>query len=465
MNGWKVAAGAILSIVGFGSLIAESPVICTGALFIGPIFLIWGLFESSPSKSTTYQTHQQTSSSTTLPVIPEIEDDEFTDNHTENNNLPPPPPEYFSDDFKSEPMVITSFLTCGEGHYYKERTPPEIIDELEYICDKHGYNIDCFIDQGGMSEIYIGHDYHGSKVIIKRARGYQNESEKNNPYPNAHEDCVNLIRQEAEFLKSLNTNPYIVSFIDFIDEEGEALLIEEFVDGLSLKKYVKARKGLSLAEASLAASQILDVITFIHSTTEYVYRDLQPTNIMVKDGHIVVIDFGGVAKVGSTADQLHYAGYHGKDDEAIVGTWLDTYSFSNILFFMITGKDPPKQKDRGNVWKIMEHELKKKDVPDMLINAIEMSRDKKITSATQFKRFFRALAYGDATIICGLCTSPLQPGASHCVYCGSYICKQCSAWRSAESTFCGECGYSICHKCSKVIPSDSTICMYCGEVM
>jgi len=466
MNAWKIFGGLVLTSIGVYSILSpDFPYFCYGALIVGPIYLIWGLVESSGSSTVTNQptTGEIEYNIPDLPAPPPQDEGSFMNQDSDESPAQPQPPGFMDGNSDLPSKTATAFLSCGSGTHYKTIPMTENVDDFKNVCNSHGYSVDCFMGRGGMSEVYVGRDNIGKEIVLKRARGYRNDAEMNKPYQNAHEDCVKLIKQEAEFLSSLSPNPNIITFLDFIDENSEVILVEELIDGLTLREYVRKKRGLSLAEASLAASQLLDVVSFIHDSTDYVYRDLQPTNIMVTNGRIIVIDFGGVAKAGSIADKLSFAGYHGKDADTTVGKWLDTYSFANTLYFMFTGLDPPKEKDRGNAWGIMKHEMKKKEIPDMIIEAIHMARNKKITSAVEFRRFFRALAYGSEAQLCGMCSSPLQPGANHCIYCGAFKCAKCNGWRTAESAFCGECGHSTCPHCSSAVPSDSTVCMFCGE--
>jgi serine/threonine protein kinase len=70
----------------------------------------------------------------------------------------------------------------------------------------------------------------------------------------------------------------------------------EYIDGKTLLQMLKDSGGRPLPVAQVLdyAIQLCDVLIYLHSHhPPIIFRDLKPTNVMVKgNGHVVLIDFG-----------------------------------------------------------------------------------------------------------------------------------------------------------------------------
>lgn len=129
--------------------------------------------------------------------------------------------------------------------------------------------------------------------------------------------------------------------------EGVDYIVMEFVEGVTLKEYVKRNKMLSWQEATEIVEQILLGIRHAHERG-IVHRDLKPQNIMVTPAkRIKVMDFGiaraastYTVKVGdATVGSVHYfspeqaRGRH-TDERS------DIYSLGIVYYEMLTGIVP-----------------------------------------------------------------------------------------------------------------------------
>ena len=106
-----------------------------------------------------------------------------------------------------------------------------------------------------------------------------------------HPDHEQLTR-EARIMQRFRSEA-IPTIYDIKEEDGKTFLIEEFIEGESLRNFLKRRKQISESEILDYSIQLSEILMYIHNPAHRVlHLDLKPENIIVSDHRMKLIDFG-----------------------------------------------------------------------------------------------------------------------------------------------------------------------------
>lgn len=176
---------------------------------------------------------------------------------------------------------------------------------------------------------------------------------------------------EARILGRLS-HPAIPVLYDVEEDEDYLYLIEEYVEGISLKNLVLS-EHLTEHQMIHIALQICEIIQYLHERQPPIYYlDLKPENLILTGGMVKLVDFGSAvfaAEAGEKASGsllcLSTEGFAAPEllGGGTPGVWSDVYGIGCILYFMLTGDcfrngmRLPKEKrtGAGGLWKLVKN--------------------------------------------------------------------------------------------------------------
>ncbi len=99
----------------------------------------------------------------------------------------------------------------------------------------------------------------------------------------------NYDRSVFAWLKE-HPNEHIPMILSFEEKDHTLEVVESYIDGITLEEYLKQEH--SLKERKEIFLQILDGISYLHhATPPIIHRDIKPTNIMIEEGVVKIIDY------------------------------------------------------------------------------------------------------------------------------------------------------------------------------
>ena len=231
------------------------------------------------------------------------------------------------------------------------------------------YVIESELGSGGFSIVYLARHHLKAEWLyaIKeflpaelavRAHGSAAVSALNTETRSAFHDGLQRFRDEAEQLRKFRNERYVVSCLNYFEENGTAYLVMDYDDGLPLSEFLEHREaaGQPFTEADLLAvvEPLLEGLEVVHRAG-VLHRDIKPGNIFVRrqdditgrPAHPVLIDFGA-AKQNYLARHSRsqapytpgYAAYEQVSSMGEVGPWTDMYALGALMWRMVAGGSP-----------------------------------------------------------------------------------------------------------------------------
>lgn len=213
--------------------------------------------------------------------------------------------------------------------------------EIGAILDGR-YKILDQIGKGGMSVVYMARDEKLSQsCAVKEVR---KDGVKD------FEVVKQGLVAETNILKKLRHSG-LPEIKDIIDTNDSFVIVMELVDGRSMDKVLDEKGALPEEYVVEWAKQICDVFQYLHTRTPaIIYRDMKPSNIMLKpDGSICIIDFGTArefkehnVKDTTTLGTVGYAApeQYGGAGQRQSDARTDIFTLGATIYHLVTGYSP-----------------------------------------------------------------------------------------------------------------------------
>lgn len=228
------------------------------------------------------------------------------------------------------------------------------------VCDSCGSNLLIHnrfraikvIGQGGFGKTYLALNKSepSSQLCVIKQFSFPNSS-----------TALRLFAEEAQRLNTLGSHPQIPTFIDYVEQDNQYFIVQEYIDGNNLEEELAVNGAFNETKIEQLLINILPVIKFVHEGG-VIHRDIKPENIIrrKRDRQLVLVDFGAakratetsLAKTGTTIGSAGYAAPEQTFGKA--ATQSDLYSLGVTCVHLMTGMHPFDLMDsaEGNwVWR------------------------------------------------------------------------------------------------------------------
>lgn len=255
---------------------------------------------------------------------------------------------------------------CG----YDENIQNEIHQLPAGTVLKEQYMIGRVLGQGGFGITYLGWDmyldipvaikeYFPSGTVMRETSVSMDVVSYSGDVGVRFRNNKERFLREAKMLARFSQVPEIVQIKNFFLANNTAYIVMEYVNGITLKQYVKKQGGkLSVSKTFSLMEPVIEALCKVHKSG-LVHRDISPDNIMMlPEGRVKLLDFGAVRDVGDAdVDQpltksteailkQGYAPIEQYQNRGSLGPWTDVYALCATIYFCLTGEVPPDAPER-----------------------------------------------------------------------------------------------------------------------
>ena len=245
-------------------------------------------------------------------------------------------------------------------------------DNKEYIADVHvlpagtvlneKYLVGAVQGEGGFGITYIGKNilfditiaikefYPTGMVTRNCTQAYTVVSITDEKAKKLFSESKDIFWNEAKTLAGFNSEPGIVSVLDFFTANNTAYIVTEFLDGETLEKYLERLGKLSFDNTLCLLMPVMESLIKIHKKN-LIHRDISPDNIMLVGESVKLIDFGATRQFADNTSlsvilKEGYAPAEQYSSKGNQGTWTDVYALCAVIYRCITGVVPMSSPER-----------------------------------------------------------------------------------------------------------------------
>jgi len=201
------------------------------------------------------------------------------------------------------------------------------------------YTVERELGRGGMATVFLAEDTkHGRQVAIKVIRPEI-----------AISIGVDRFLREIGIAARLS-HPHIVPVYDSGDVDDVMYYVMPYVEGESLREKLEREKQIAVSEALGIAGEVASALAYAHAH-HVIHRDIKPGNILLSNGHAVVMDFGVARAIGDVGRESitapgiavgtpTYMSPEQASGEGQLDGRSDIYSLGCVLYEMLVGEPP-----------------------------------------------------------------------------------------------------------------------------
>jgi serine/threonine protein kinase len=334
--------------------------------------------------------------------------------------------------------------------------PGEVIGERYRVIRELG--------GGGMKLVYLVEDSHLNReaALAEMIDSFTRRSDQ--------AAAIAAFEREADLLAELESE-FIPRIFDRFSEHNRHYLVMEYVPGPTLEQRLTAAGGKLDENFVIAvANQVLEALEYLHGLTPpIIYRDLKPSNVIVKaSGRIKLVDFG-IARhfqPKTTATMIGTQGYAPPEQyRGKAETRSDLYALGATLHHLLTGRDPTAAPPFTFPPTSEAEPRTNRALAELVDEALAYDVDRRIPSVQEFRRRLRLVNTGsrdlpNAPTVAG---PPSKDAAT-------MVLPRRSAAESHQPSDPGISskisGHEIlCRNCLRSIPGDATACPYCRTLL
>ena len=332
--------------------------------------------------------------------------------------------------FKSLPVNTTVCGYCGFNLTSYQPKPSAL---PLYTVLNSQYIIGKVLGQGGFGITYKAYDTFKQQIVAIKEYMPSDYSERRGKtvYPLADNSKANKIFEhgknsyiaEIKTLYQFESVPGIVKIFSHFQENNTAYLVMEFLDGYSLRSYVKAKGGkISVAEATRCILDVAKSLSVVHKA-HILHRDISPENIFLSnDGHDVkLLDFGSARHYIENSEEelsvLLKPGFAPPEQYSRTGNqgpWTDIYALAATFYYIGSGSNVPDsisrmQSDTLQPLNLLVPQVSKA-MAGALVRAMEVDCKKRTQSCEQFIQDLKTTGWLNIpTNAADLTPSPVRP--------------------------------------------------------
>jgi len=250
------------------------------------------------------------------------------------------------------------------------------------------YRVVNLLGKGSMGNVYLVERIEDDKKFVIKELNFSQEAGLD--YSSAKE----IFRREAEFMEKF-AHPGLPAMYGVFSQNEKEYLIMDYIEGKTLEEIISSSPGpLNEKKAVTWTIEIAIILDYLHNSFHQpvVYRDLKPSNIIIKpDGKPVLVDFG-IARYynpDKNSDTFNYGspGYAAPEQYKGRGRSTpqsDVFGLGVILFQMLTKYDPSEKPLQFPSMKSLNPVINE-ELEGIVLRAVQLDPLKRYTGVKDFK--------------------------------------------------------------------------------